>query len=345
MVTIVVDGFYGSCAKGKCAVRLAQKSGNIAVRTGGPNAGHVCYPNGLKYTTRQLPSPLAVPGVRLCIGAGGMVDASLLERELTALEDIGLKDIRERLWIDPYASLVDDNAGDIEKEQLGLGDRLGSTQTGTGWTQSQRVLRKARCVKDSGLLTRYIHDVTREINQTHDSGKHVIIEGTQGFGLSNYHGGCYPYCTSRDTSASNFASEAGISPRIVNCVWMVIRTFPIRVGGNSGPMKDEITWKQVAMQSGATNDLTEMTSVTKKVRRVGLFDWELLERACMVNRPDFLAIHGMDYLDVKNYGVNNYGMLTSKAWGFISEVERRSGVKVGMVFTGPLQEHLIELKK
>lgn len=64
-----------------------------------------------------------------------------------------------------------------------------------------------------------------------DDGADVIIEGTQGFALSLLHGRDYPFVTSRDTTAAGFAMEAGISPRMIDNIVMVLRTFPIRVGG------------------------------------------------------------------------------------------------------------------
>ena len=342
-VVIVVGGQYGSESKGKCAVRLAQRYGcDLAVRTGGCNAGHTTFPNEHKFVTRTLPAPLAVPGVKLALGAGGMVDINLLEREFDQLESFGITDIRDRLWIDPFTSIVEDDASEREIQRE-LGKNIGSTQTGVGWTQSQRVLRVSRSAKDSGILKPFIHDVTKEINDIHDRGGTVIIEGTQGFGLSMIHGGCFPSSTSRDTSASGFASEAGVSPRIVDQIWMVIRTFPIRVGGNSGPMHEETTWDKIKEYCGCPNDLTEMTSVTKKVRRVGLFDWDLLARAVMVNRPTRIVVACLDYLNWKNRDVTEYDKLDSRAKTLISEIEDRTGVKVGQVFTGPKQSSLIDL--
>ena len=81
------------------------------------------------------------------------------------------------------------------------------------------------------------------------SNERVVIEGTQGFGLSLYHGGHYPKATSRDTTAGTFVGEAGLSPLDVDDVKMVIRTFPIRVAGDSGELPNETTWKAVAAEA------------------------------------------------------------------------------------------------
>jgi adenylosuccinate synthase len=44
-----------------------------------------------------------------------------------------------------------------------------------------------------------------------DVGKSVLLEGTQGFMLSLFLGGGYPYVTGRDTGASAIV-EAGVGP-------------------------------------------------------------------------------------------------------------------------------------
>ena len=68
----------------------------------------------------------------------------------------------------------------------------------------------------------------------------ILLEGTQGTSLSLHHGR-YPHVTTRDTTVSGCLADAGISPSNVRKIIMVCRTFPIRVGGPSGPMDYEVT--------------------------------------------------------------------------------------------------------
>lgn len=105
-----------------------------------------------------------------------------------------------------------------------------------------------------------------------------MLEGTQGTGLSLYHGP-YPYVTSRDTTVAGCLADAGISPSRVRKVIMVCRTYPIRVespsGKTSGPMSREIDWKEVSRRSGVPESElreAEVTSTTKRKRRVSEFD-------------------------------------------------------------------------
>src|SRR5207244_2042197 len=93
-----------------------------------------------------------------------------------------------------------------------------------------------------------------------DNGDEVIIEGTQGFALSLLHGRDYPFVTSRDTTAAGFAMEVGLSPRLVSKIVMVIRTFPIRVGGTSGPFANETSWDEIRVASRAPEIIPEFTS-------------------------------------------------------------------------------------
>jgi adenylosuccinate synthase len=185
-------------------------------------------------------------------------------------------------------------------------------------------------------------DVSEEVNETIDRGGKVLIEGTQGFGLSLYHSEHYPRTTSRDTSAAGFLSEVGVSPRLVTEIVVVFRTFPIRVAGEqAGPLRDEITWGQIRKESGYPHDITEMTSVTNKVRRVGRFDWDLARKAIAINRPTRLAINGLDYLDYRNFGIGQSAQLSVVAKQFICEVEHRLGMGIEFLGVGPALKQFV----
>ena len=78
---------------------------------------------------------------------------------------------------------------------------------------------------------------------------------------------------------ARFLAMAGINPWAAGMdlqVWCVARVYPIRVAGNSGPLKEETTWEQLGLEA-------ERTTVTKKVRRVGQFDMDQIRRAVEAN--------------------------------------------------------------
>jgi adenylosuccinate synthase len=272
------------------------------------------------------------------LAAGSIINPRILFEEMEAANVD-----RHRLGIDRNALIITDIEAQSEAE-LGLRDKLGSTQSGTGIGVAKRALRdgSAKIARDIPELKPYLADVAGEVNSAVDNGKLCIIEGTQGFGLSLYHSLCYPFATSRDTTASAFLSEVGVSPLAVASVIMAVRTFPIRVEGNSGPLKDEITWHDLRLMSGYPHNICEFTTVTGRQRRVASFDMDLVKRAAMVNRPTQLALHGADYLDFANKGVREYHFLNRKAKDFVQFLEKELSVPVTLIGTGPEQNELVD---
>ena len=70
----------------------------------------------------------------------------------------------------------------------------------------------------------------------------------------------------------------------------------VRVAGNSGPMANETTWDAIGAALGVTDDLTEFTTVTRKVRRVGEFDLAPVKAAFQANHPTRLVLNHLDHL-------------------------------------------------
>jgi adenylosuccinate synthase len=338
-VTVIVGGQYGSEGKGKMTSYLAiRDQASIVIRCGGPNAGHTVDRDGSWRVLRQIPSGFVNPRARLLIAGGAVVEPELLLREARELR------VEDRVGIDRNAAVLADTDREAERS-LQLGKRLASTLSGTGAATSRKVLRDAglQLAADIPDLQRWLTDVSKEANEAHDRGELVLVEGTQGFGLSLHHGGTYPYRTSRDTTAANFLSEAGLSPLTVADIILVIRTFPIRVAGDSGPFHaKEFTWDQIRQRSGYPHEICEYTSVTGNIRRVAAFDMELVKRAVRANRPTHTAVHGLDYLDYADFGKTRYSDLTYESRIFIENIERQCGTPVSFVFTGPPNECIID---
>jgi len=338
-VTIVVGAQYGGEGKGKVVAYLALRDNpDYVVRCGGPNSGHTVYHENQIYKLRMLPAGFVNPRSRLLLAPGCVINPQILlqEVELAGIDP-------RRLGVDRNAVVITDR--DAQKEyDLGLRTRIGSPLSGTGLGVINRILRdgSARLASESPELSSFITDVSAEVNNGIDIGKSCIVEGTQGFGLSLYHTGCYPFATSRDTTAAAFISEVGLSPLAVTSIIMAVRTYPIRVEGNSGPLENEITWQELREISGYPYEVSELTTVTNRLRRVGKFDLELVRRATMVNRPSEIALHGVDYLDYSNKGLTCFEVLTQKARHFVSTVEAELGMTITLVSTGPEKEAIID---
>jgi adenylosuccinate synthase len=342
-VTIVVGGQYGSEGKGKVVALLANRLARPwLVRCGGPNSGHTVTINGEDVVLRQVPSCAEPDRATFCIAAGCAVDESILINELDKLEVE-----RDRIVVDPRAALITEQDREAEREALNY---MASTCSGTGEALLRRMSRRSdvRLVMESETVRRRcrIETVAPLLHDAVDHGAHVVVEGTQGFGLSLLHGPAYPFVTSRDTTAAGFASEVGISPRDISKVVMVVRTFPIRVGGTSGPFSSkEISWEDVRRESGSPEVHAEYTSVTKRLRRVARFDLGEVKLACQYNRPTSLAVMGLDRLDYSITGVREPMEFKGHVKDFLDELELQTGVPIEFVGTGFGTFDAIRLKR
>lgn len=329
--TIVVGGQYGSEGKGKVVALIASRTRSPwLVRCGGPNSGHTITVGGRDLILRQVPCSSEPSQGIFCIAAGCVVDEEVLLHELELME-IG----PDRIVVDPRAVLVTEEDRAAERRNL---ESIASTCSGTGAALERRMSRRGdlALVKDSTRLVKRcrVETVAPILHDALEGGNDVVIEGTQGFALSLLHGPDYPYVTSRDTTAAGFAMEVGLSPRLIDEVVMVIRTFPIRVGGTSGPFADEISWEEIQRISDAPKAMPEYTSVTKRLRRVARFDLTSVVRACRYNRPTSLAVMGMDRLDYADTGVTTFEELSPRSRAFIEQLELATGVTVEFAGTG-----------
>lgn len=342
-VWVVVGGQFGSEGKGKISAIISlQEEIDLCIRCGGPNSGHSFQKqNGEMVLLRQLPTGFVRPQTRLLIPAGGLVDLAVLRAEIDAL---GLD--ADRVGVDRNAMVITQDDRDEEK-RLALAERLSSTLCGVGSAVARRALRSADVELAAGFamkdawLRRFITDVSAEANSAIEAGEKVLIEGTQGSGLSLYHTSYYPKATSRDTNSAGFLSEVGLSPRLVTNIVVVFRTFPIRVAGpQSGPLRDEMTWEQLQQESHSPIPLHEYTSVTNKLRRLGRFDWDQVRRSMTLNRPTQLALNFVDHLSFENRGVTQWDDLNMEAKRFAQQLETL-GAPVRYIGTGPQLSHNI----
>ena len=335
-VDVIVGGQYGSEGKGQVAAFLSGEY-DLLIRVGGPNAGHTVFELPKPYTHHQLPSGTRRnQTVRLLIGPGAVLDVDKLLVEIAECEvEVG------RLGIDGAAMIISE---DDKKNEKGLVAGIGSTGQGPGAALSRRILGRdsddTLLARDIPELAPYMCSAVEVIRETLAGNGRICLEGTQGTGLSLYHGH-YPYVTSRDTTVSGCLAEAGIPPGNVRRVAMVCRTYPIRVqnpeGRTSGPMSQEISLGYIAERSGIELDeleRTERTSTTNRERRIGEFDWELLRKASLLNRPTDIALTFTDYLTIGNRAAMRFEQLHPDTINFIEEIERVSGAHVSLVGTG-----------
>jgi adenylosuccinate synthase len=320
--TVIVGAFWGDEGKGKIISYLALKDNlDFCVRTGSVNAAHTVWVDGKKFALHMVPAAFVNPKTRLFIAAGANVHVAKF------FEEVELTKVQGRVAIDPNASIIEEKHSAADKASA-VNKGIGTTGWGVGPAIEERVRRTAKLAKDLPELKPYIADTITEINDGIDQGKQVLLEGTQGFMLSLFLGGGYPYVTGRDTGSSAIASEAGVGPTRVDDVLIVYKSFITRVGG--GPLPGEIS-REDALKRG----WFEVAAGTGRERRSAPFDFDLARKTAKINGATQAALTKLDVIFPECKGKRRFDDLSAEAKAFIKEVESRAGVPVTLIGTGP----------
>ena len=330
-VTVAVGGFYGDEGKGKIVAFLSLKdSHSLAVRGGvGPNAGHTVNFGDQVLKLRMLPSAVVNKSTKLLIGPGVLVNPDVTLNEATKYDALN------RLVVDKSCAIIEKKH--IESDKSGfLASKVGSTGSGTGPANSDRIMRIAKLAKDIDVFQNYIDDVPDIVNSTIDSGNDVLVEGTQGTFLSLYFGN-YPFVTSKDVTASGICADVGIGPKRVDEVLVVFKAYLTRVG--TGPMPGELNAKETEQKGWA-----EFGTVTGRPRRAAEFDFSLAQRAIMLNSATQLAITKLDVRFPECAGIKSFNELSDEAKSFIKNIEDKLQVRVTLIGTGPLVDDIIDIR-
>lgn len=371
MVTVVLDSQAGSCGKGKFIGYLAKKDhADVAINNFMSNAGHTYESDEFgRVMTQHLPTSMVNADTQLVIGPGAAITPDILFKEIVKYRDIiGNRKIK----INPRAVVITDKHREMEKQIL----RSGSTFKGCGAAQADKVMRQAELFGDYWahvpeedsdecrfvLSHIKVMDTMQYINDSIDQGQYILVEGSQGCDLDINYGLPYPNTTSRQCHAGQLVADCGISPRLVDEIVMIMRPYPIRISnttnlqdGNGNTLmvssgdyaeSKEITWDIVKERCGAPDNIQfgEMTTVTKKMRRVFEMNWERLKYVTKLNRPTMIALNFAQYLDWKAYKCRYYGDLPAKVLDFIFTVEEVTGVPVKLIGTGADNDDIIDLR-
>lgn len=347
-ITCVLGAQYGSEGKGRITSYLKDDY-DVHVRVGGPNAGHTFYFRDEEFKMQVIPVGWANFEAELFLGRGMLINLEILKEEIERVKEIDPK-IEERLNIDPKCGVLSKRFKELEGGTEGiLNERIGSTGEGVGEARKARIDRDpdwfsqfGDIAEDWGLEHLIKEGTHMILNDRVRRGKDILIEGTQGYGLSLIHGD-WPYTTSADTNVGRVASDIGIPPQWINDVILVARTFPIRVAGNSGPLENEISWESVSKRTGKpVEEVKEKTTVTGRPRRIARWDQQVVSEAVAVNDPDRLAITFIDYLCPQDEGVDDFTELTEYTKAWVGEKEQLMNTPVHYLCTGGEDLSIIE---
>tara|TARA_B100001287_G_scaffold276862_1_gene290273 strand:- start:3543 stop:4583 length:1041 start_codon:yes stop_codon:yes gene_type:complete len=281
---------WGDEAKGKIVAELAKtKKYNFVCRwSGGNNAGHTVYVNGIQYKTHLVPCGIFynIPSI---IGPDCVIHVESFLKEIKYLQDNKFN--VSLIKVSPRAHIVTQEH--IQEDIDTLKISQGSTSKGI-----------APCYSDK---YRRIGTLASQIEELRDfmwNGKlygNVLCEGAQGFWL-DINKGNYPYTTSSVTLPYG-ACSLGFSPKLINNIYGAIKIYDTRSGidpefpeslfeneelkliGNIGEeygvttgRKRKVKWLNMkklieAIQiSGVTHIIISKTDVLEKAKLFKLFD-------------------------------------------------------------------------
>ena len=345
-IDIVLDLSFGSSAKGHVIEDLVKvRKYSHSIRTGATNAGHTLSYKGKMYSVQTIPCAWVDPNIKLVLGAGCFIQKSILEKEICMINKATGMDVRDRLYIDYRATILEDQDIQSENDGEGMNKEMGSTAHGCGAILIRKLWRghnheiPHRMESEKEYCEKMGLKVVDTIEMLDEEDATILLEGTQGTMLSIHTTPYYPYCTTRECTASGYLAECGFSPFDVRDIIGVIRSFPIRVHGNSGDTSgEELTWDQVSQIAGR-EIVPERTTVTKLVRRIFTFGDKDFEHAVRINKPTKLALSFADYLapgienstNEKDIPVDSYNILRA----FMDRLERGARAPVIWIGTSP----------
>lgn len=335
---VIIDGQWGSTGKGKLAGYLMEEERpQIAVCDFMPNAGHTFVrDDGKEFVFRQLPVGAAFEDTVVCVGPHAAIDIDNLLKEIAMVEEAGIE-LRSRLRIHPLAAIVQE--ADLKAEHSATA-RIAGTSKGGHAAQSLKALRSpmAMIASQVEILKPFITDTRELVRTALDEGETVLIETAQGYDLGLNHGWQYPYTTGRDCLLGRALDNAGAHPRRLGKVYGSLRTYPIRVGdtseGSSGPCfpdQRELSWDEVSAMAGRTIR-PEMTTVTKRVRRIFTWSDKQFERFLLDIQPDYLFLNFVNYYNDEE---------RSRKVADIDSTAIEFGSKVVLLGTGPRNSDIV----
>ncbi len=333
-VTVVIGTQWGDEAKGKISDVLAEDADIVARFNGGDNAGHTVVNQFGTFKQRLIPSGIFNDKTISVVGPGVVLNLNTITTEIADLNSRGI-DINDRLWVSPRCQIVMPYHKLIEElTEKAKGDlKTGTTKRGMSPVYADKVsyngirlfdlmdkekaykkiktqlaiknptleafgfepLRAEDFVEEALEKFELIRHVVREAFELMHNAlidqSNVLVEGAQSTLLDNTWG-TYPYCTSSTTVVGGITAGLGIAPKWVNRVIGVAKAYMGRVG--NGPFPTELldeTGDHIREEG------QEYGTVTRRPRRCGWFDAELVRFSSMLNGVSEIALTKLDVLD------------------------------------------------
>lgn len=333
MRRIAIQGSqWGDEGKGKITDYFAQRADVVVRFQGGNNAGHTIVFDGKKYALRLIPSGIFSKKTTCVLASGMVISPSAFFEEIDLLKKAGFDTSRIKVSdrasvLLPYHRILDGASESTLKDK-----KIGTTGRGIGPCYTDKASRiglrmadlldkntlkdrlewalsyKNRELKSYGLetiefeplykeclaygkkLKPYVCNTSLFLQEQIKKDKKIVFEGAQGAMLCLTYG-TYPYVTSSSPMSISIPLSCGIPPRSVDYTLGIAKAYTTRVG--EGPFPTELFG---AFADELRERGHEYGTVTKRPRRIGWLDLNVLNHAAGISGVDGWAITLLDVL-------------------------------------------------
>ena len=271
---------WGDEAKGKIVSYLAKKGNyNFVCRwSGGNNAGHTIYKDGIKYKTHLIPSGIFydIPSI---IGPDCVVNKKSFFQEVSYLKENGFN--TNLIFISPNAHVVTEEhiSEDIQK----LVNIQGTTAKGIAPCYKDKYARIGVRIKNIPEFNSYLWDEKLYGN--------ILCEGAQGFWLDINHGN-YPYVTSSNTLPYG-ACSLGFPPQLIRRIYGASKIYDTRSGID--PLFPETLLKDNELLS-LVKVGEEFGTTTGRMRKTNWLNLDKLISAVKISGTTIIIISKVDVI-------------------------------------------------
>ncbi len=333
MFYTIIGTQWGDEGKGKIVDWLSSKADYVVRFQGGNNAGHTIKIDEKIFKLNLLPSGV-IRGKKCVIGNGVVLDPWALVSEIKNLNSLGLEITNENLFIAENTCLILPIHKVIDEiNELFRGEEsIGTTKKGIGPAYEDKVGRRAIRVCDlnnenllekkvntlidfhkprlekynkkvdakkiieelkdiSVNLKNFSKPVWKILNEIGRKDKFVLFEGAQG-ALLDIDFGTYPYVTSSNTTSGQIFAGTGFGIKENHKILGITKAYTTRVGSGPFPTELDNSIGEHLIKKGK-----EYGTVTKRKRRCGWFDINLVKQSVDISGITDLVLTKLDVLD------------------------------------------------
>ncbi len=333
MFYTVIGTQWGDEGKGKIVDWLSSNADVVVRFQGGNNAGHTIKIDKKIFKLNLLPSGI-IRGKKCIIGNGVILDPWALRDEIQKLTKQGISIDSKNLQIAENICLILPLHKDLDgiNEASRGKDNIGTTKKGIGPAYEDKIGRRAirlcdlsetsltkkklenlishhsqrlnysnKDIEVDKILTqllevyeeikKYSFPIWKSINDLGKKNKIILFEGAQG-ALLDIDFGTYPYVTSSNTSSGQVFAGTGFGIKDNHKIFGITKAYTTRVG--SGPFPSELN-DQIGDYLGDKGQ--EFGTVTKRKRRCGWFDANLVKQTVMISGVNNIVLTKLDVLD------------------------------------------------